>query len=97
MVLMREAVRVTRNCLLIKDHFLRGFLSGPRLRFMDCVGNARHRVALPYHYWTPHQWEQAQQQLGLKKSVEITQLGLYPLPVDIVFGGALHFIARFDR
>jgi SAM-dependent methyltransferase len=96
MALMREAVRVSRCCLVIKDHFLQGFLPGVRLRFMDYVGNARYHVALPYNYWTPEKWEHARQLAGLNKSVEIRELGLYPMPADFVFGAGLHFIARFD-
>ena len=54
--LLREAVRVARRGLLIKDHTLTGFLAGPTLRLMDRVGNQRHGVALPYNYWTQQQW-----------------------------------------
>ncbi len=91
MMLMREAVRVARSCLLIKDHFRKGLLSGVRLRFMDYVGNKRYRVALPYSYWTPEEWEQAEHLAGLKKSVEVRRLGLYPVPADFVFGAGLAF------
>jgi len=48
--LLREALRVCRNCLIVKDHLLEGFAAGLRLRILDYAGNADHGVALPYNY-----------------------------------------------
>ncbi len=50
-VLLREAARVARRGVVIKDHTQDRALAGPTLRFMDFVGNAHHGVALPYNYW----------------------------------------------
>src|SRR3712207_2789159 len=47
-VLVAEAARVARRCVVIKDHTRDGPLAGPTLSFMDWVCNARHGVALPY-------------------------------------------------
>ncbi len=96
MVLLREAVRVARRGIAIKDHVLQGIFAEGRLQFMDCVGNARHGVALPFHYWTRNQWRIAEDFLGLKKRVELKNLKLYPPFVDLVFGANLHFIAFYD-
>jgi len=96
MVLLREAVRVARKGIVLKDHVLQGVLSGTRLRFMDYVGNARHGVALPFNYWTLEQWSEAEAQLGLRQKHGITDLKLYPWPADYIFGAKLHFIARYD-
>jgi len=95
MVLLREAVRVARHSLVIKDHLREGFLAGPRLRFMDYVGNAHHGVALPYNYWRAAQWEAAWQLLHLNKGAEFKSLQLYPWPAHI-FDGGLHFLARLE-
>src|SRR5882724_10323636 len=65
MVLLREAVRVARNVVVIKDHNVDGFLAGPTLRFMDRAANARYGVALPYNYWTEQKWFDAFATLGL--------------------------------
>ena len=43
-VLLREACRVARQAVVIKDHTRDGLLAGPTLNFMDWVGNARHGV-----------------------------------------------------
>jgi len=96
LVLLREAVRVARKAIVLKDHNLQGLLSGTRLKFMDYVGNARHGVALPFNYWTQKQWSEAESSLGLLHKQQIGDLKLYPWPADYIFGANLHFIARYD-
>jgi SAM-dependent methyltransferase len=93
MVLLREAVRVARQIILIKDHTFHGAFAYSTLRFMDWVGNARHNVALPYNYWTPAQWAGAFDKLGLAVSSWESNLKLYPFPADLIFDRSLHFIA----
>lgn len=96
MILLREAVRVARKAIAIKDHTCNGLLADPTLRFMDHIGNAHHGVALPYNYWSEQKWLQAFKSLGLNASVWNRNLRLYPQPVNWIFGRSLHFIARFD-
>lgn len=95
-ILLREAVRVARNAVVIKDHNLRGFLAGPTLRFMDRVGNARHGVALPYTYWNEQKWFDAFAALGLKVGRWQKDLKLYPTPASWFFDRSLHFVARLN-
>lgn len=96
-VLLREARRVTRRWVLLKDHFLEGFAAIQRLRFMDWVGNARFGVALPYNYWTENQWQHSWRKIGLWPEEVITRLGLYPGPANWIFGARLHFMARLRK
>ena len=96
MVLLREATRVSRLGVVIKDHVAKGMFAKTRLRFMDYVGNARHGVSLPYNYWTEKQWDAAQLELRMKPAVFLRDLGLYPAPADAVFGAKLHFVGRFE-
>jgi hypothetical protein len=93
-VLLREAARVARAAILIKDHLADKPLSRSLLRFMDWVGNARHGVALPYNYWSSDRWARAFADLGLRLEIHERNLGLYAPGLDQVFGGGLHFIAR---
>lgn len=94
--LLAEGVRVARRCILIKDHRLDGALAGATLRFMDRVGNARHGVALPYHYWSESQWRAAWIALGLRIEHFSRSIGLYPMPLSLVFDRGLHFVARLS-
>ena len=95
-VLLREAIRVARKSIVLKDHVLTGLLAGMRLRFMDYVGNARHGVALPFNYWSDRQWAEMERVLGLNNRMKVRKLDLYPWPADWVFGAGLHFIACYD-
>ena len=92
--LLAEARRVTRGTVILKDHLLDPWLAGPRLRFMDYVGNARHGVALPYHYLRRPQWEALFAATGLVPQLFTSDFALYPWPASWLFGGRLHFLAR---
>ena len=92
--LLREARRVARHSIVIKDHSLEGLAAGPTLRFMDGVGNRRYGVALPYNYWRPDQWAEAFNSLGLTVEQRIPRLHLYPWPLTLTFDRRLHFLAR---
>lgn len=96
MVLLREAVRVARQAIVIKDHTRNGLLAGFTLRLLDWVGNARHGVVLPYNYWPHQRWCEAFATLALTVGVWKKDLSLYPRPANWVFGRSLHFIARLD-
>jgi SAM-dependent methyltransferase len=96
MVLLREAKRVARRHILIKDHLLDRPLAGPTLRFMDCVGNARYGVSIPHNYWPERKWREAFEEIGLEIAFWKKDLQLYPRVLDLFFGGSLHFIAQLD-
>lgn len=93
MTLLREAVRVARHAIVIKDHVAEGSLAHLTLRVMDWVGNARHGVALPYDYWSLAKWHRVFDKLGLRINSWESNLKLYPLPADLILGRSLHFIA----
>ena len=96
MVLLREARRVARQSIVIKDHLCNGFFAAMILKFMDWVSNKKHGVVLPYNYWSQQRWLDAFQELGLTIQTWMNDLKLYPGAADWVFGRSLHFIARLD-
>ena len=93
-ILIREAARVARRCVVIKDHTRDGLLAGPTLRAMDWVGNARHGVALPYNYLPRRRWQEIFDRNGLTVEQWEPRIGLYPWWARWVFERRLHFIAR---
>jgi SAM-dependent methyltransferase len=93
--LLREGIRVARRGILVKDHLLQGFLARATLRLMDGVGNARHGVALPYNYWAPAKWREVFEKTDLHGAWN-TELRLYPIPLDWLFGRSLHFLVRLE-
>ena len=95
--LLKEAARVSRRHILIKDHFCDGFLAFATLRFMDDVHNKRDEVALPYTYWKKRKWFSAFTELDLKVESIKTRLALYPWPLSCFFDRSLHFIAKLSK
>jgi len=95
--LLREARRVTRRTVLLKDHTRTGFLADRTLRFMDRIGNARHGVALPYNYWSRPQWNDALNRAALDVVSWQSKLGLYPFPASALFDRSLHFVAELAK
>jgi ubiquinone/menaquinone biosynthesis C-methylase UbiE len=96
MTLLREATRVARKTVVIKDHTLDGVLAKLTLRAMDWIGNARYGVSLPYHYWTKQQWLDAFAELGVEIDTWTGRLALYPWPAGYLFDRSLHFVVRLD-
>jgi SAM-dependent methyltransferase len=96
-VLVREAARVARRSVVIKDHLLEGLIAGPTLRFMDWVGNRGHDVVLPYNYLSRSKWGQIFNSAGLQIDSWHDKLGLYPHPASFLFDRKLHFVARLMR
>lgn len=94
---MAEASRVASQGVLIKDHYRDDPVAGAILRFMDWVGNATHGVRLPYNYLSRRQWSTIWQRLGLAPHQTGEDLGIYPMPFDLVFGHGLHFVTLLTK
>lgn len=94
--LLKEARRVSRQWIALKDHTRNGLLAAVTLRFMDKVGNSRHGVALPHVYWSKEEWSRAFQELCLTVQEWTNKVPLYPWPGSIVFTRRLHFCALLD-
>jgi SAM-dependent methyltransferase len=95
---LREAWRVARTSILVKDHIVSGPVSQRILKIMDVIGNDRHSVRLPFNYWTREKWRAAFQTLGLRTAFWQEDLGLYPWPASFFLDRrSLHFLVRLDR
>ncbi|MGI9429044.1 MAG: class I SAM-dependent methyltransferase [Bythopirellula sp.] len=91
---LREAMRVARQAIVIKDHTRNGLAARQTLRLMDWVGNHRYGVALPYNYLSRAEWDCLFAELELKREQSRDRLGLYPWPLNMLFERGLHFVAR---
>lgn len=91
---LRDAARVARRAVVVKDHLADDALALPTLRFMDRVGNRRYGVRIPYNYFTRAMWDTAIARAGLTVAEWIPRLGLYPVPATWLFDRGLHFAAR---
>ena len=96
-LLLKEAVRVARRGIVIKDHTAQGLFARQVLKFMDDTHNRRYGVSLPYNYWTFEEWNTAFQGLGLRAVKYESRLKLYPFWADWLFGRNLHFLGLFEK
>lgn len=96
-VLLKEARRVARRQILIKDHFVEGLLAEPTLRFMDRVGNERFGVALPFNYWSRARWLGSFEALELEPVAIEDRLRLYAFPAGLWFNRSLHFVCVLGK
>jgi SAM-dependent methyltransferase len=96
MILLREAARVARQAIIIKDHTRNGALAYSTLKFMDDVANKRYGVALPHNYLPEEEWRKNFLALDLKIVTWKKKLGLYPWPASMLFERNLQFIARLE-
>jgi SAM-dependent methyltransferase len=96
-ILLREAVRVTRGFVLLKDHIDKNLLDDITLRFMDWVGNRPHSVVLTYNYQSRKQWAGYFSMCGLKEENWNCAVPLYPWPFQLVVGRGLHFVSLLKK
>ena len=92
--LLREAARVSRSYVVLKDHLSENWFDHATLRAMDWVGNRPHGVTLTYNYQSLSQWQQHFSTGGLRATQLSTALPIYPFPFSRVFGRKLHFVAQ---
>lgn len=96
-VLLREVARVSRRCVLIKDHLRENAIDGLTLGLMDWLGNRPHGVVLTYNYQSRAQWNEHFAACGLSELKFTSQVPLYPPPVSWVAGRGLHFISLLEK
>jgi len=94
--LLKEARRVARRHVLIKDHLCENQLDGAILKFMDAVGNPRS-VRMVHNYKNRADWAQIFSACGLRIASWNDRLGLYPPPFNAIFGRRLHYVGLFEK
>jgi len=95
--LLREAARVSRSHVVLKDHLSENSFDHATLRAMDWIGNRPHGVTLTYNYQSLSQWQKHFAACGLQASQLSTTLPLYPFPFSLLFGRKLHLVAQLTR
>lgn len=95
--LLREASRVSRKFVLIKDHLSESRIDFRTLQFMDWVGNRPHGVILPYNYQSREEWDKHFVAAGLRVKEWQPNVPLYPFPFTALFGRQLHYTALLEK
>jgi SAM-dependent methyltransferase len=90
--LLREAARVARRSVVVKDHCADSAWDRLILTVMDWVGNAPHGVARPGRYVRSEDWTRLAEEAGLRVAARMRLDGLYPPVAESVFGRRAHVL-----
>jgi ubiquinone/menaquinone biosynthesis C-methylase UbiE len=92
-VVLREAERVARKGVAIKDHLREGLLARETLSFMDWCGNIGDGVPLPYNFLSRSEWHGAYFKAKLQQQETTEKLDIYLPPARWLFDRQLHFVS----
>lgn len=93
----KEAVRVSKKYIIIKDHILSSTLSYVKLKMMDYVGNKHYNVNLPYNYMRSKVWIKMIKENNLKIVYLNKNLHLYKGLLHLLFDSNLHFLVVLEK
>ncbi len=93
---IREACRVSRGVVIIKDHCCQTAWDWLTLSAMDIAGNLHHGIPLPLWYWAPEDWETARP-AGWHLDNQEKAPKIYPWWLAWIFGRSLHIITVWHK
>lgn len=91
--ILKEATRIARLGVILKDHQCENLFDYARLKLMDWVGNHHYGVRLPYNYLSAKQWKDLIKSCDLEEKERAINLNLYLQPLECTFGSGLHFLS----
>ena len=96
LVVMREAFRVARRAVIIKDHVCNSWFARRVMSCTDWFANYRHSVSLPFNFWSTAKWREAWKSLGTSPVEYRADFGLYPWISYLLFSREMDFIAKLS-
>ena len=91
---LREAVRVAKRVVAIKDHFAFGPVSAKVLHWMDLFGNAKYSVPVRGTYFSPPQWVEMVSAAGARIDALEWPVRMHDMPWRLIGWPELQFTAR---
>jgi SAM-dependent methyltransferase len=91
--LLRECIRTSKRCVVIKDHQLSGRLAKARVSLIDWAANAPYGVECLYRYNTPAEWDSIIRNHQLTPLAVYSSIDLYPPMLNLLFGRGLQVLA----
>lgn len=95
--LLRDALRVARRGVIIKDHKPEGVLAHQRICFLDWAANNPYGVKCLYRYHTRRQWAEIYDEIGVNVLAEERTIDLYPPLFNAIFGRRLQYFAVLGK
>jgi len=95
--LLKEAARVAKKSIIIKDHCIDSWLSRKTITATDWIANRPHGVPLPFNFQNSEQWESLISATGFEKVAELKNMPMYPFPFDRLLNWSHDFIVKLER
>lgn len=89
--LLKDAARVSKKYVIVKDHKIDGLFSQYRVSFLDWAANEPHGVKCLYDYLSYSQWREMIDNVDLNVVYEETSINLYPPIFNAIFGRRLQY------
>jgi ubiquinone/menaquinone biosynthesis C-methylase UbiE len=93
---LKEAIRVSRKGIIIKEHYADNWLDYYTLLGMEYLNpNARKLMEMPLRFYSQKEWNAIFKSLGLVCESEASRFVSYSRFWDIFFGRHMHFVGRY--
>ena len=93
--LLREAARVSKGIVIIKDHLRDGVMAQQRISFLDWAANAGYNVPCLYKYHNLKEWHALVGKVSSGVVEERTSIDVYPPVFNELLGKGLHYFVVF--
>lgn len=93
---LREAARVARRRVVVKDHKVDGLLAHPRICLIDWAANAGYDIPCLFRYPTLEGWHTLFRECALETGAEQRSINLYPAGLNLLFGRRLQYLAVLE-
>jgi ubiquinone/menaquinone biosynthesis C-methylase UbiE len=94
-LLLKEAKRVSRRFIIIKDHNCNNRYHKKVLSFTDWFGNSQYGIHLELNFLSKSEWMQLFRKLDLKP-LFYKQIKLYPRITKLIFWSEMDFIIKLE-
>lgn len=94
---LREACRVAKTYVVVKDHICDTALDRVILTSMDWLGNVGSGVPLPFRFLSSRQWRDLFAALPYQETGRIKSLRYWGWPLRTILDRGFHFVAVLQR
>lgn len=97
LIMLREACRVAKGYVIVKDHICDTTLDRIILTSMDWLGNVGSGVPLPFRFLSSRQWHDLFAALPYQETSRIEGLQYWGWPMRTIVDRRFHFVAVLQR